>query len=40
MLRWNHPQKGFITPAEFIPVAEETGFLSNALRRWPSISNS
>ena len=25
LLRWKHPQQGFISPAEFIPVAEETG---------------
>jgi len=25
LLRWNHPQRGFVSPAEFIPVAEETG---------------
>ncbi len=25
LLRWNHPQRGMVSPAEFIPVAEETG---------------
>lgn len=25
LLRWNHPEKGPISPGEFIPVAEETG---------------
>ncbi|MDJ1182522.1 EAL domain-containing protein [Roseofilum sp. BLCC_M143] len=27
LLRWNHTQKGWISPAEFIPVAEEVGFI-------------
>lgn len=27
LLRWQHPEKGSISPAEFIPVAEETGFI-------------
>lgn len=25
LIRWRHQQRGFISPAEFIPVAEETG---------------
>ncbi len=28
LLRWRHPERGMISPAEFIPVAEETGLIS------------
>jgi diguanylate cyclase (GGDEF)-like protein len=27
LVRWNHPQRGLVSPAEFIPVAEETGMI-------------
>lgn len=27
LLRWNHPEKGLISPIEFIPLAEETGMI-------------
>ncbi|MBY0464345.1 MAG: EAL domain-containing protein, partial [Burkholderiales bacterium] len=27
LLRWRHPQRGMVSPAEFIPVAEQTGLI-------------
>ena len=33
LMRWNHPQRGAISPARFIPIAEEAGFISQ-LGEW------
>ena len=27
LLRWHHPERGMVSPAEFVPVAEETGII-------------
>ena len=47
LLRWRHPEKGMISPAEFIPVAEDIGLIvqlgewvlreaCNEAAKWPS----
>jgi len=33
LIRWNHPENGFISPGVFIPVAEETGMI-NRIGKW------
>jgi diguanylate cyclase (GGDEF)-like protein len=33
LLRWRHPTRGAVSPAEFVPVAEETGLIVE-LGRW------
>jgi diguanylate cyclase (GGDEF)-like protein len=33
LLRWQHPSRGLLGPAEFIPFAEQTGFIRR-LTRW------
>ena len=33
LLRWYHPERGMISPAEFIPVAEDTGLI-NEIGDW------
>jgi len=30
LLRWNHPERGVVSPVEFIPVLEETGLIVQA----------
>jgi diguanylate cyclase (GGDEF)-like protein/PAS domain S-box-containing protein len=47
LVRWNHPIRGVVPPAEFIPIAEQTGLIKqigdwtireacNAAARWPN----
>ncbi len=33
LVRWRHPKRGFVEPADFIPFAEQTGYIS-AITRW------
>ncbi len=50
LLRWNHPQKGLLTPSEFLYLAEETGIIlmieawvieevSRQLQSWHNITD-
>jgi EAL domain-containing protein (putative c-di-GMP-specific phosphodiesterase class I) len=46
LVRWQHPQRGLVPPMEFIPFAEQTGFIrtitmwvfEEAARHWRSLS--
>ena len=33
LMRWNHPENGYIPPTEFIPIAEESGLI-NLFSKW------
>ncbi|MFO1350417.1 MAG: EAL domain-containing protein [Gammaproteobacteria bacterium] len=33
LVRWQHPQRGFVSPAQFIPFAEQTGAIKLITRR-------
>ncbi|MCP4163953.1 MAG: EAL domain-containing protein [Deltaproteobacteria bacterium] len=33
LIRWNHPERGFISPVEFIPVAEKNGLIKS-IGKW------
>lgn len=38
LIRWHHPERGWVSPVDFIPLAEETGVITE-LTRW-MIENS
>jgi EAL domain-containing protein (putative c-di-GMP-specific phosphodiesterase class I) len=33
LVRWLHPERGMVSPADFIPIAEDTGLIV-PLDRW------
>ncbi|MCY7346495.1 MAG: GGDEF domain-containing phosphodiesterase [Pyrinomonadaceae bacterium] len=51
LVRWNHPERGVVSPVEFIPLAEETGLIvplglrilresCRQMREWQSLTSS